>query len=282
MPNLDALLRRVGLDAPPPPTLDGLNAVHRAFASHVPWEVLAIQLDEMGPLDVEAIAERVLHGGRGGYCFELNGLFAWMLEELGFEVQRREAVVGERGDPSPTNHLALVVSTPGGAPRIADVGMGQGAMESLPLTAGIHLVPGSLLRWTIDPRPDSGWWWGAPPYPAAPGVNIDADVVGYESFAPHHTRMSTSPESSFVQTLVLQRPYDNRFVSLRARTLFVDGPAHAERHVLADSGELAAALQDEFGIDPGALGRARITRLWEGAALQHEAWQRRRAAPAEA
>ena len=54
-------------------------------------------------------------------------------------------------------------------------------------------------------------------------------------FAPHHARLSTSPDSGFVQTLVVQLPADDRIVTLRARTLFVDGPGLGERHVIDDT-----------------------------------------------
>ena len=52
--------------------------------------------------------------------------------------------------------------------------------------------------------------------------------------APHHERLSTSPDSGFVQTLLVQHPYPDRIVTLRARTWFVDGPGLRERRVLAD------------------------------------------------
>ena len=83
-------------------------------------------------------------------------------------------------------------------------------------------------------------------------------------------RLSTSPESGFVQTLLVQQPHADRIVSLRARTRFVDGPGRREREVLAGADEFEAMLADEFGIDVGALGPDRLERLWARAVVQHE------------
>ena len=98
----------------------------------MPYEDLAVQLGETGPLDRVVLAERVLRDGRGGYCFELNTLFAALLRGLGFDVAHHQAVVGGEG---PTNHMALVVDIDG-APWLADAGFGEGFLEPLPLREG--------------------------------------------------------------------------------------------------------------------------------------------------
>ena len=90
--------------------------MHRAYLARVPYEDLAVQLGETGPLDEATLAERVLRDGRGGYCFELNTLFAALLRGLGFSVEHHQAVVGGEG---PTNHMALVVDVDG-SPWLAE------------------------------------------------------------------------------------------------------------------------------------------------------------------
>lgn len=274
MPDLDALLGHIGLDSAPEPTLAGLDTLQRAFVSRVPFEDLAIHLGETEQLDLDRVAARVLAGGRGGYCFELNGLLGWMLERLGFAVERRESVVGPRGAPGRTNHLGLVVTPADAGPRIAEAGLGPGPMTTLPLQAGPH---GSPIAWTLHPERNGGWYWEAPAHAGLPGVAIGATAVDYAAFAPHHERVSTSPDSIFVQTIVVQRPYDDRTVALRARTLSADGPGVRERRRLDDVAELAGVLHESFGIDPSVLGTARLERLWERACVQHEAWERARA-----
>jgi hypothetical protein len=74
-----------------------------------------------------------------------------------------------------------------------------------------------------------------------------------------------------VQTLVVQRPFDDRIVTLRARTLFVDGPGRHERSVIPDRPDFERALRDQFGIKSGDLGEERAGRLWANATGQHRA-----------
>jgi N-hydroxyarylamine O-acetyltransferase len=274
MPDLDALLRRVGLRAAPPASRAGLHAVHRAFVSRVPYEALAIQLGEAGPLEVEPVAARLLHGGRGGYCFELNAVLGWMLDRLGFDVRRHEAVVGldRRDEPAPTNHLALVVHLDGER-WLADAGLGEGPLDPLPLVPGVHRIPStSPLEWTVQAEPGGGWWLRQHPYGSIAGFRMAAPDVDLAAFEPHHHRLSATPESSFVRTLIVQRPYEDRIVSLRARTLSVDGPGRRERRLLRDAGELGDVLERDFAIDPRALGPGRLERLWAQARDQHEQW----------
>ena len=87
------------------------------------------------------------------------------------------------------------------------------------------------------------------------------------AFEPHHRRLSTSPESSFVKTLVVQRPSADRITTLRSRTLSVKGPAVDERRVL-ERDEFATCLS-AFGL---VLDPARVDRLWALAQAQHEAF----------
>lgn len=277
MPDLDALLGRIGLDAAPPPTVAGLRAVHAAYVTALPYEALSAQLGEFAPLDLEAIAARVV-AGRGGYCFELNGLLAWMLEALGFAVQRREAIVGTRDEdpttaPQATNHLALVVAVDGER-FLADAGLGEGPIEPLPLVAGRHHAPASSpLHWTLEPASDSddgAWWVTQHPWGSVRTFHLTAPAVALDAFQPFHRQLSTDPLSSFVQTLVVQRTAADRITTLRARTLFVDGPGRRERRVLPDAAAFATTLRETFALDPDALGPQRIARLWALAGAQHD------------
>ncbi len=88
-------------------------------------------------------------------------------------------------------------------------------------------------------------------------------------FEPHHRRLATDPESSFVRTLVVQQPREDRIVTLRSRTLSSVGPTVDDKHVVADRDEFAATLRDVFGI---TLRGERLARLWDLAVAQHDAF----------
>ena len=66
---IEALLHRIGLSARPEATVDGLREVHLAYVARVPYEDIAVQLGETGPLDEGELIRRVCSDGRGGYCF---------------------------------------------------------------------------------------------------------------------------------------------------------------------------------------------------------------------
>jgi N-hydroxyarylamine O-acetyltransferase len=266
--DVEALLRRIGLDARPAPTVEGLRRVHRAYVGAVPYEDLSVQLGESAPLDVEALAARLLSGGRGGYCFEVNGVLAELLRSLGFAVTMHESVVDERSSGAPTNHLALSVAVDGRR-FLAEAGWGEGWVEPLPLEPGAHTL--GPFTWTVSPVP-GGWWIDQHAWGSTPGFFIAAAPAAYADFEPHHRRLSTDPESHFVQTLVVQQPHADRIVTLRARTLSVVGPGVDERHVCADADDFAAVLAGSFGIDPDALGPERLHRLWDQAGEQHARW----------
>lgn len=266
----DRLLDHIGLDAPPAADLGGLRTVHRAFVSSVPFENIAVQLGESAPIDPPALVERIVGGGRGGYCFEANTILFELLSSLGFEVERREAVVGprhlhERG--ALTDHLAMVVRTADGEEMIAEGGFGEGPVEPLFLREGPQASGAFEIALERD---GDGWWFEQHEFSTTPGFRFGDQAVGLDAFAPHHVRMSTSPESGFVRTFTVQQPYDDRIVSLRARTLREQGPgADDDVEILADADALGDALRARFGIDPDALGPERLDRLWARAEVQH-------------
>ncbi|RKQ87934.1 N-hydroxyarylamine O-acetyltransferase [Solirubrobacter pauli] len=258
---VDALLNRIGLNrADLAPDLDALFTVHRAYVGSIPYEDLAVQLGETGLLDPAALVPRLLREGRGGYCFELNTVLGWLLTELGFSLRHHQAVVGGEG---PTNHMALIVDVDG-APWIADAGLGEGFLEPIPLEPGTVMV--GPFAWTVEHEPCGTWWIGTHDLVTFSGFRMDEDPSPVSAFEPHHRRLATDPESSFVKTLVVQKPGVDRITTLRARTLSVVGVDVREKHVVADEAEFFAVLASEFGIT------RRDPRLWSLAYAQHEAF----------
>ena len=81
----DAYLRRLGA-AVEPPSADALIRLHRAHVERIAWETLWIHLGEGWSIDPAAAARRLATGGRGGYCFHLNGGFSELLRSLGYRV----------------------------------------------------------------------------------------------------------------------------------------------------------------------------------------------------
>jgi N-hydroxyarylamine O-acetyltransferase len=259
------LRRRIGLDPAPAADVAGLHTVHRAYVEHVTYEDIAVQLRESGPLDEAALTARIL-SGRGGYCFELNTVLAALLRKFGFDVSYHEAVVGGEG---PTNHMVLIVDV-GEERWIADAGLGEGFLDPVPLREGRHagLEP---FAWTLSLEPAGTWWLGQHEWGSISGFRMQPEPSPHDAFAPHHRRLATDRASSFVQTLVVSKPYDDRIVTLRSRTLSFRGPEIDSKRVV-ERDEFGDVLRDEFGI---ALDAGWLQRLWTLAAAQHEVFQAR-------
>src|SRR5881398_483010 len=114
--DLDAYLARIGYQGGLSPTAAVLKALHSAHVFSIPFENLDILLGRPILLDLESLQAKLVHGKRGGYCFEQNLLFAAVLEQLGFAVTRLAARV-RRGAARllPRTHMTLRVEVEGAA-----------------------------------------------------------------------------------------------------------------------------------------------------------------------
>src|ERR1700734_2317841 len=122
-----AYLNRVGSTPTTAGDAAGLRTLHRAHQLTVPFENLSIHLAEPISLDERDLADKIVRRRRGGFCYELNGTFALLLEALGAQVSRVAArVYGESGLGPPFDHLALIGRpADGSGPWLADVGCGS-------------------------------------------------------------------------------------------------------------------------------------------------------------
>jgi N-hydroxyarylamine O-acetyltransferase len=131
-PDLDAYFARIGYAGPRAPTLATLNALTAAHASTIPFENLAILMGEAIDLEIGALFAKLVHGGRGGYCFEQNGLLLYVLERLGFQVAPLSARVRlqrPRDFIPPRTHVFLRVELDGES-WLTDVGVGAASLTS--------------------------------------------------------------------------------------------------------------------------------------------------------
>ncbi len=124
--DLDAYLRRVSYDGPRAPTLSTLHALCAAHLKAIPFENLDVLLGRAIDLSEEAVERKLVHGGRGGYCFEQNTLLLRALTALGFAarpISARVRVQRPRDFTPPRTHVLLRVDLEGER-WLADVGVG--------------------------------------------------------------------------------------------------------------------------------------------------------------
>ena len=124
---LAAYLDRIGVSRPRVLDEAALGDLYRAHLMAVPFENLSIHLAEPISLAEDGLIDKIVTWRRGGFCYELNGAFALLLQALGARVVRAAArVYGDGRLGPPFDHLTLIVRLAGGGgPWLADVGFGS-------------------------------------------------------------------------------------------------------------------------------------------------------------
>jgi N-hydroxyarylamine O-acetyltransferase len=239
-------LQRIGAERPQILDETALTGLHQAHLMTVPFENLSIHLGEAISLAQTDLISKIVTRRRGGFCYELNGAFALLLEALGADVMRVAArVYGDGRLGPPFDHLALIVRLPVRNGRwLADVGFGS--HTSHPLDYGSRQEqhdPGG--RFVLADAADGDvevLREGQPQYRIEPRGRDLAD------FIPTCWWQQTSPESHFTQNTICSRLTADGRVTLSGRTLITtSGGARTEQQLETDDA-VFAAYQDHFGI----------------------------------
>jgi N-hydroxyarylamine O-acetyltransferase len=246
-----AYLDRIGYDGPLDATPDTLGRLHHAHLLAVPFENLDIHLGRPIVLDLDAIFDKVVRRRRGGFCYELNGLFAWLLAELGFDVTMVSArVANDRGELGPEfDHMALLVRLD--RTWLADVGFGTSSREPLPLDGEEEVVSDGVAYSVV--RDGDGWMMvGRDASGRKPEYRFADMARRFDEYGPMCHFHQTSPESHFTRKRVcsLATP-DGRVTLSDTRLIVTRGGERTERQ-LADDAEYAATLRELFGVDLSA------------------------------
>jgi N-hydroxyarylamine O-acetyltransferase len=250
MIGLDAYLDRIGLEGPIEPSAETLRALHRAHLFAVPFENLDIHLGRPIVLDPGLLVRKVVADRRGGFCYELNGAFAELLEALGYRVERLAAgVMGDDGFGPVFDHLLLRVETPADAePWLVDVGFGEGFVDPLrlaidedqPQANGTYRLESNgddviLARRQGDGRIEAQYRFTLEPHALA-------------EFAAMCRFHQTSPASHFTRQRVCSVATPEGRITLSEHALIeTRGGERTIRKVRDDAG-YRAVLADRFGI----------------------------------
>ena len=224
---VDAYLARIGYDGPRAPTLEMLRAVERAHVESVPFENLDIHLGRPLVLDQEANLRKLVERRRGGWCYELNGSFAWLLEQLGYRVTLLGSrVEWEGGASRDLAHVLMQVDLD--QPYLVDVGFGFGSVGVVPLAQ------------VAD---------GVVEHPDGLRVAFSLEPHRLEDFAAMNEFQQTSPDSNFVRTRVCAIALPDGYLRLRELTLSEQHGVSAVERELAGEDEWRSVLRDRFGVD---------------------------------
>jgi N-hydroxyarylamine O-acetyltransferase len=247
--NVSTYLRRIGHVGSVAPTAETLRALHVAHLRAVPFENLSIHLGEPIVLSEQALFDKIVVRRRGGFCYELNGLFAGLLRELGFTVSMLSArVMDESGQFGPEyDHMTLLVQLE--ERWLADVGFGDSFLEPLRLRVEQWQHQGHE-RWQLS---EDGADWllsranhGGEPIPKyrfALTPHVFADYIEMCTFH------QTSQESPFTRRRVCTIATSEGRVTIADMRLVTTRGREKEERALEDEAERAALLRDLFGIE---------------------------------
>jgi N-hydroxyarylamine O-acetyltransferase len=250
--NVDAYLERIGYRGPLAPTADSLRRLQVAHLLAVPFENLSVHAGEPVVLEDEALFEKVVGRRRGGFCYELNGLFAALLKGLGFRVEMLSAAVARRdgGFGPEFDHMALLVTL--GERWLADVGFGDSFVEPLLVDERAEQAQGSRSfrieegggRLVLLKREAGGAW--------EPQYRFGLEPHAYADYAEMCRFHQTSPESHFTRGRVCSRLTAEGRVTLSGLRLITTRGVEKVERDLGGEDEYEAALLEHFGVSmPG-------------------------------
>lgn len=264
--DIDAYFARIGYAGPRDVSLSTLNAIIGAHVVSIPFENIDVLLGRGVDLELSAIADKLVHRGRGGYCFEHNTWLLHVLTTLGFEAEAVSARVriGRARDFTPPRTHVFVLVTLDGERWLADVGVG-GLSPTAALRLSVETL-GQAQATPHEPRriiaegawsglsqraPDArlfhqaqladGEWHDVCEFTLEPMHPIDRELGNWFT--------SAHPRSHFRDRLIVARATPTGRLTLLNRELTLRGPdgvGHTQR--IASPEALLEALADGFGL----------------------------------
>ena len=247
--DINAYLERIGYSGAREPTVETLRHLHRAHMLTVPFENLDIHLGYPIELSLPSLYDKIIRRRRGGFCYELNGLFAWLLEQFGFKLVMLSGRVFKSTQPGlEFDHMILLIKLDNNL--IADVGFGDSFLEPLLLDTSeayvqqnsSYLITGSDTERMLQRRRESVW---EPRYVFSLKPRRLSD---FSAMCHHH---QTSLRSHFTQKSVCSLATTDGRITLSNNRLIVTKGGRSEEQKVEREEEYRTLLQTLFGINLG-------------------------------
>ncbi len=259
--DLDAYFSRIGYSGPRTASLDVLREVHARHPAAIAFENLDPLLGLGVKLDLPSLETKLVHGRRGGYCYEHNLLLADVLEQLGFRVTRLAArVLWNQPDDAMTTRSHMLLAVDLERRYIVDVGFGGQVMTApLALETDVEqttphesfriVAAGSYFR--VQTQIERTW-------STLYRFDLDPQFVGDYEVSSYY--LSTNPTSHFVTGLIAARAMPGKRFALRnTRFAIHTKGAPSEVRMLTTVAEVRSVLDDGFGISVPDVAHANDT-----------------------
>ncbi|WP_310205345.1 arylamine N-acetyltransferase [Ancylobacter sp. 3268] len=244
---IESYLARIGMERPESLDIYSLSRLHRAHLMTFTWEALDAFMGWPSSITPASAFAKMVEGRRGGWCYEMNGLFGAALAALGFRVTRLCGGVDREklGDLAIGNHLTLRVDLD--RAYLAEVGIADAIVEPVPLAAGpirqrgfdfsIIPVEGGWLRFVNHVRG------------IAKSVDFHPDYSDETTMTATHGWLMQDPGSPFTQALAIFRHTTDGYVALRNDCLRRVTANSLSEQRITSTDHLADTLETVFKLD---------------------------------
>ncbi len=243
-------LNRIGVNQKAP-SLKYLKELQKAHLLTIPFENLDIHYKNKIILDYQKVFNKIVTSGRGGFCYELNGLFYHLLYHLGFNcyvISGRVWSDEKKEFGKPFDHMLIVVDFEDDK-YLVDVGFGDGLISPLKIEVAKPQMDYTKY-WRLDHDPDENFILKVSHDNSyfEPKLLFTLDskqLIQFMEMCDYH---QTSAESAFTQKkLVTQLTFNGR-VTLTDRCLKIQDMGQIAEKDIMHEDDFLSKLKHHFDI----------------------------------
>lgn len=248
--NAENYLKRLDYRGSTSPNLINLKAIHKKHLYNIPFENLDIHSNKKIILDTDKLEEKMLSSKRGGYCYELNGMFYALLQEMGYNVKMVSARVnnGKGGWGAEFDHLLIITELD--ELWMTDVGFGDSFLE--PLSVKLNNPQKNAKGWFKITQNEEDEYLKM-------SKSVDDNLYedefiftlkerSWDEFEDMNSYHQTSPESHFTRGKICSIATEGGRISLTDQKLILSEGADKKTIEVKDEMDFERKLFEYFGI----------------------------------
>ena len=247
--DINKYISRIGYEGKLSPNEECLKELHRCHLMSIPYEALDVQLGKRISLDLNKIFKKVIDNQRGGYCYELNYIFHWLLTKVGFENHLVSARIFDNEKIGPEfDHMAIVVKL--NDLWLVDVGYGDLFITPLKIKTDIEqedkfklykLIPDGKNDYLLLESLKSNVNW-IRKY----SFNLKPCLI--DDFKDQHEYKQSSSDSYFVRNMICSLPNESGRKTILNNTFKIRTGSVVREKQFTSQKELTQILENDFNI----------------------------------
>lgn len=246
--NKQEYLHRINYHGPVKATAEVLFDLHKNHLFYVPFENLDIHFKRRFDLDLRNVYHKVVTKRRGGFCYEVNLLFNWLLNQLGFPSRIiASRVFKDDGSLGPElDHMAIYLKTD--IEFLLDVGFGDLFLVPLEIRDGVQFDGRNYFQ--IEQSDDHGYILSMS-YEGQTFTrkySFSLGEVNASDFDASCLDKQVNPDSRFVKNVMCSIPTETgRITIFNSKFIEKNGQMKNDKIIASDE-ELLSCLSEKFGM----------------------------------